>query len=84
MHYYYGQALYVLGDEGYAKLFPEDKNTKDHLNWSKYRKEMHKFLLGSQAGDGSWGGGYIGSHFATCIYLTILQLDLGTLPIYQR
>jgi hypothetical protein len=84
MHYYYAQALYMLGDDGYSKFFPEDKNSKEFLNWSKYRKEMHNFLLKSQAGDGSWGGGYIGNHFATCVYLTILQLDNGTLPIYQR
>lgn len=84
MHYYYSQALYILGDKGYAKMFPDDKDTTQHLNWSRYRKEMHGFLLKSQAGDGSWGGGYIGNHFATCVNLTILQLDNGVLPIYQR
>ncbi len=54
------------------------------MTWSKYKKEMFKVLLNSQGGDGSWGGGYIGNHFATCVNLTILQLDNGLLPIYAR
>jgi hypothetical protein len=55
-----------------------------HLTWSKYRKSMHDVILKSQSSDGSWNGGYIGPHFATCVNLTILQLDNGTLPIYNR
>src|SRR5437764_859003 len=31
-HYYYAQALYMLGDDGYGKLFPESKAT-DRLGW---------------------------------------------------
>jgi hypothetical protein len=82
-HYYYAQALYILGDEGYARLYPESRES-DRLTWSKYRKAMFPHLVGSQSGDGSWNGGYIGQIFATTAYLTILQLDKGTLPIYQR
>jgi hypothetical protein len=84
LQYYYAQAMYILGEDRWAKLFPNEKNTGDHLTWSKYRKEMHKHILATQAGDGSWGGGYIGGHFATCVNLTILQLDNGHLPIYAR
>jgi hypothetical protein len=82
-HYYYAQAMYILGDESYAKLFPDSKES-DRLTWSKYRKAMFDHLLKSQSADGSWSGGYIGQIFATTAYLTILQLDNGTLPIYQR
>ena len=82
-HYYYAQALYILGDEGYARLY-HDSRESDRLTWSKYRKDMFPHLVGSQSGDGSWNGGYIGQIFATTAYLTILQLDKGTLPIYQR
>jgi hypothetical protein len=82
-HYYYAQALYTLGDEGYAKLFP-DAPDSDRLSWSRYRKTMFEHLARNQSGDGSWNGGYIGQIFATTAYLTILQLDKGTLPIYQR
>ena len=34
--------------------------------------------------DGSWSGGYIGPVFTTATYLTVLQLENGNLPIYQR
>ena len=37
-----------------------------------------------QNADGSWTGTPIGQVYTTCCYLTILQLDNGTLPIYQR
>jgi hypothetical protein len=83
MHYYYAQALYILGDEGYKKLFPGAKED-DRLTWSKYRKTMFDHLVRTQNADGSWSGGYIGPVFTTATHLTILQLDNGTLPIYQR
>ena len=31
-----------------------------------------------------WNGGYIGPVFTTAVNLTILQLENGILPIYQR
>lgn len=86
-HYYYAQALYVLGDEGYAKLFP-DSRPGDRLTWTAYRKTTFDFLKNSQNGDGSWTSsqnwGYIGPVYATAVALTIMQLDKGTLPIYQK
>lgn len=83
LHYYYAQAIYILGDHGYAKLFP--KSTKDSaLTWSKYRAAMYDHIISSQNRDGSWSGGYIGPVFTTSVYLTILQLDKAMLPIYQR
>ncbi|MDW8266669.1 MAG: terpene cyclase/mutase family protein [Gemmataceae bacterium] len=86
-HYYYAQALYILGDDGFAKLFPDSKPA-DRLTWSRYRKETFGMLLKMQNADGSWTGsgnwGYIGPVYATSIFLTIMQLDKGTLPIYQR
>src|SRR5262249_28909615 len=86
-HYYYAQALYSLGEDGYARLFPESKEG-ERLTWSKYRKTTFESLVKSQNSDGSWAGtgswGYIGPIYSTSIYLTILQLDKGTLPIYQR
>src|SRR5207237_779688 len=35
-HYYYAQAVYTLGETGYAKMFPDAK-AADQLTWSKYR-----------------------------------------------
>ena len=82
-HYYFAQAVYSLGDEGYAKLFPESK-AADRLTWSKYRQVIFDFLASRQSSDGSWTQGYIGAPFTTACNLTILQLDKGALPIYQR
>ncbi len=83
-HYYYAQAVYILGEKGYAKLFPKAAE-KDWITWSKYRKAMFAHLKSIQAQDGSWtGGGGIGPIYSTALYLTILQLDNATLPIYQR
>jgi hypothetical protein len=82
-HYYYAQSMYMLGDEGWAKLFP-DSRPGDRLSWSKYRKETFENLVRSQGGDGSWSGGHVGPVFITAVHLCILQLDNATLPIYQR
>jgi len=81
--YYYAQALYILGDDGYARLFPDSK-AEERLTWSKYRKATFDHLVQVQNADGSWNGGYVGPIFATTVFLAILQLDNGTLPIYQR
>jgi prenyltransferase beta subunit len=81
--YYYGQVIYCLGEDGYAKLFP-DSRPEDRLTWSKYRKAFFEFLKRTQNKDGSWRGTPIGPVWTTCCYLTVLQLDNGTLPIYQR
>jgi hypothetical protein len=80
-HYYFSQAMFILGDDGYEKLFPGEP---DRMTWSKYRKTKFDQILRSQNPNGSWTGGYIGPIFTTTVYLTIMQLDNGTLPIYQR
>jgi hypothetical protein len=82
--YYFSQFVYILGDDRYGELFPkEDKNT--WLTWTKYKEAMYPYLIDSQdKTTGMWNGGYIGPVFATGVNLTILQLDKGILPIYQR
>ena len=79
--------LYALGDDGYARLFPDSK-TADRLTWSDYRKGAFEGLVKSQNADGSWSGngrwGSVGPVYSTAVALTILQLDNGVLPIYQR
>jgi hypothetical protein len=80
-HYYFAQAVYMLGDDGWAKLFPGEPKG---LSWSAYRKATFAHLVRIQQRDGSWGAGYVGPVFTTAVHLTILQLDVGTLPIYQR
>jgi hypothetical protein len=82
-HYYYAQVAYILGEDGYAKMFPNSK-PEERLTWSKYKKGFYEFLANKQNKDGSWTGTPIGQVYTTCCYLTVLQLDKGTLPIYQR
>ena len=85
-HYYYAQAVYILGDDGWEKMFPGSAEG-DRVTWSKYRAAMFDNLQRSQSSDGSWGSSGtwgIGGVYTAAIYCTILQLDKGTLPIYQR
>jgi len=67
-HYYYAQVLYREGGKA----------------WEKYRDAIVARLLSEAGADGSWSQGYIGPVYTTAINLTILQLENGTLPIFQR
>ena len=81
--YYFGQVCFVLGDDRYGDLFPDEK--KDGwITWSKFKEIMWPYYASSQTSDGSWNGGYTGAPFATSIALTLLQLEKGTLPFYHR
>ena len=81
--YYYGQVIYMLGENGYEKLFPNSKES-DRLTWSRYKKAFFNFLVRTQNADGSWTGTPIGQVYTTSCYLTVLQLEKGVLPFYQR
>lgn len=67
-HYYFAQVKYREG----GKL------------WEEYRDKVFPRLVKEANLDGSWTQGYIGSVYTTSINLTILQLENGALPIYQR
>lgn len=67
-HYYFAQVMYRQGDE----------------KWNKYFGDIRKQLLRTQSSSGAWMEGYIGPVYTTAINATILQLDKGYLPIYQR
>ena len=67
-HYYYAQVMYREGGK----------------DWETYREKIYKRILSEVSPDGSWSQGYIGPVYTTAINLTILQLDRGALPIYQR
>jgi hypothetical protein len=67
-HYYYSQVMYRQGDE----------------EWAKYIKSVGPQILRSQSADGSWKEGNVGPVYTTAINATILQIDKGYLPIYQR
>jgi hypothetical protein len=82
--YYFAQAVYALGDDKYGEMFPNEP--KDSwLTWSKFKEASIPGILDSQdKTTGGWTQGYIGPVFTTSVNLTILQLDKGILPIYQK
>jgi squalene cyclase len=82
-YYYLSQAVYMLGEDGWAKLFPGTPEA-DQIKWSSYRERTFDSLVSSQQADGSWPGQYAGPVFSTSIYLSIMQLDNAVLPLYQR
>ncbi len=65
---YYSQVVYRQGAE----------------SWQPYRDRIYNRLVESQLEDGNWKGNNVGGVYTTAINLTILQLDAGFLPIYQR
>lgn len=67
-HYYYAQVMYRLGDE----------------KWNKYHDSVLVDIVRKQSASGAWKEGYIGPIYTTAINATILQLENGYLPIYQR
>jgi hypothetical protein len=83
-HYFYAQAVYVLGDDRYARLFPSAKPA-ERLTWSNYRTAIFDYLADRQEPDGSWPS-YAPAiaNVTNACCLAILQLDKGALPIYQR
>jgi hypothetical protein len=67
-HYYYAQVLYREGGK----------------RWEDYRNKVYAQILGAVNQDGCWDQGFMGQVYTTAINLTILQLERGALPIYQR
>lgn len=51
--------------------------------WRTFRDNLYNRVMNEQTADGSWTGN-IGSIYVTAINLTVLQLENGYLPIYQR
>ena len=69
-------------DSGYSKIFPDSK-PEDRLTWSKYRNDAVAWILKAQNKDGNWGKG-AAQLPATALYLSILQMEDGALPMPQR
>ena len=70
-HFYYAQVMYREGGK----------------KWTTYRDQIDKRLVAEATEDREglhWPQGYIGPVYTSATNLTILQLDKGTLPIYQR
>ncbi len=85
-HFYYAPSLYFIGEDGWEKMFGATPK-EQRLTWSAYKNSMFEQLRTSQNADGSWtgGGGFsVGAVYATAVYCTIIQLDQGTLPVFQK
>ncbi len=87
-HYYYSQAVYVLGEDRWAKMFP-DTRPGDGLTWKAWRRALFDHLKTAQSADGSWTTNNwtaqrVGPVYVTAVYVSLMQLDKATLPIYQR
>jgi len=57
---------------------------RDEKQWPKYRDEIQQVLASTQSADGSWQDSNVRNVYVTAINATILQLEKGFLPIYQR
>src|SRR5262249_3677072 len=74
-HYHYAQVIYSLGDDGYARLFPQSR-PGERLTWTKYRTAVFDYIASCQSADGSWEKpDSYGVLTTTAFCLTILQLD---------
>jgi hypothetical protein len=85
-HFYYAPSLYFLGEDGWARMFPNEAKGSG-LTWRKYRDNFLTGICKAQAADGSWaqGGGWsVGPVYSTAVYCTILQMDNNCLPVFQR
>jgi len=80
---YLSQIAYNLGEDRYAKLFPNSR-PEERWTWSKYRKDTFDHLKETQGADGSWSTGNIGPVFSTAVNLISMQLDKASLPAFQR
>ncbi|RLS46881.1 MAG: hypothetical protein DWH84_01145, partial [Planctomycetota bacterium] len=67
-HLYYAQVQYRLGEK----------------DWEKYFPPISKQIMSQQKANGSWAEGHVGPVYTTAINATILLVDNGFLPIYQR
>ena len=52
-------------------------------DWIKFRDRLNAQIIGRQQNSGSWNGN-IGPIYITSLNLTMMQLERGYLPIYQR
>jgi len=70
-HFYYAQVMYRQGGDA----------------WRSYREQIERRLVAESQADAAaayWPQGYIGPVYTTATNLVILQLEKGSLPIFQR
>lgn len=75
---------HMFGHWHYTHYYYAQVMYRDLEQWPRYFADISRELVVTQQGDGAWGGGHVGPVYTTAINATILQLDRGFLPIYQR
>lgn len=73
-----------LGHWHYMHYYYSQVMYRDTEMWPKYFDWISAQLLSKQTSSGAWKEGHIGVVYTTSINATILQLDNGYVPIYQR
>lgn len=63
----------------YAQVMYRDKDL-----WEKYITQIGTDIIRKQSANGAWKEGHVGPVYTTAINATILQLENGFVPIYQR
>ena len=84
---YFGQVMYVLGDDRYIELIDKEAKKENAMLWSEYKKMAFNNYMRTQGGDGGWaqGGNWgVGPVFATSTALILMQLEKEQVPFYQR
>lgn len=84
---YFGQVMYVLGDDRYISLIDPECKPENAMKWSDYKKMAFNNYIRTQGSDGGWqpGGGWgVGPIFATATALILMQLEKEQVPFYQR
>jgi hypothetical protein len=74
----------MFGHWHYTHYYYAQVMYRQPADWPKYFADISRELIVTQQGDGSWGGGHVGPVYTTAINCTILQIDKGFLPVYQR
>jgi hypothetical protein len=75
-------ALY--GHWHYTHYYYAQVMYRDEKKWDRYVNQVGNEIIRKQSANGSWKEGMIGPVYTTAINATILQLDNGYIPIYQR
>jgi hypothetical protein len=79
-HAWFAPTAFDLGSKGWGILFPKD--AKDEwLTWARYRERVYGFLIVEQRDNGSWQLAGLGPVEATCLSLSILQVEDRPLPL---
>ncbi len=79
-----GGSSNYFGHWHYTHYYYSQVMYRDETVWPKYFEDISRQILPKQNASGAWKEGHIGDVYTTAINATILQLENGYVPIYQR